>query len=244
MSIKEKNSIQVCYSPISYAAYKNTDSIVVVIDVLRATSAICTALYYGAEKIIPVATVEEAKEYQKKGFLAGAERDAVQLEGFDFGNSPFGYMTDKIKGKTIVLTTTNGTQAIEAAKDAYALVIGAFVNMTVLCDWLSQQNRSVLLLCSGWKNKFNLEDVVFAGAVVEELSVKMKDLYELDDSALAAKYLYQLGKDDPDKFFMHSSHKKRLAALGLKEDIKYCLSLDKANVLPVLKDGCLVKMDL
>ena len=153
-------------------------------------------------------------------------------------------MTDKIKGKTIVLTTTNGTQAIEAAKNAYLLVIGAFVNITVLCNWLMKQNRNVLLLCSGWKDKFNLEDVVFAGAVVEKLSVKMKEYYELGDSALAAMYLYQIGKIDSDKFFMHSSHKKRLADLGLKEDVKYCLSVDKANVLPVLKDGCLVKMDL
>ena len=243
MSVNAKNTIEVCFSPIAYSAYKKLDSIVVVIDVLRATSAICTAFQYGAEKMIPVATVEEAQEYKKKGFLAGAERDAIQLEGFDFGNSPFGYMTEKIKGKTIALTTTNGTQAIEVSRDAYKVVIGAFVNITTLCNWLKKQNRDIILLCSGWKNRFNLEDSVFAGAVAEILSAD-ENAFSLGDSALASSYLYKIAKDDPDKFLMHSSHKERLARLGLKEDIKYCLSHDKTNVLPVLNGIFLERMVL
>ncbi|HVA98380.1 MAG TPA: 2-phosphosulfolactate phosphatase [Bacteroidia bacterium] len=233
------NKVEVCFSPNLYPVYKRTDNIVVIIDVLRATSAICTAFYYGAEKIIPVATVEEALKYKQQGFLVGAERDAIKVDGFDFGNSPFDYMTDKIKGKSIVLTTTNGTQAIEAAKNAHKVVIGAFLNFTVLCDWLKKENKSVLLLCSGWKNRFNLEDTLFAGAVAEELS-KHVNFPFLDDAALAAKFMYQTAKTNPHKYLRNSSHRKRLAALNLKKDIKYCLAFDKTNLLPILEKDCLV----
>src|ERR1035437_1519640 len=150
-----KPKIDACFSPYLYPVYKDDDSIVVIIDVLRATSAICVAFENGAKKIIPVATVEEARKYKQKGFLVGAERDGLPLEGFDFGNSPFNYMGDHVKGKTIVLTTTNGTQAIEAAKHAHKVVIGSFLNIDALCSWLVSANKNILLLCSGWKNKFN-----------------------------------------------------------------------------------------
>jgi len=237
-----QRTVEVCYSPMLYPVYKSSESIVVVIDVLRATSAICTAFLYGAKKIIPVATVDEAFDYKQKGYMVGAERDAIKLEGFDFGNSPFHFMDEKIKGQTLVLTTTNGTQAIEAAKNAYKVVVGSFVNITVLCNWLKEQERDVVLLCSGWKDRFNLEDSLFAGAVADVLN-KIEQPFKLGDSALAAMYLYQLGKADPDKFLLRSSHKERLAKLGLKEDIKYCLSFDKTPVLPVLENGALVLMD-
>jgi 2-phosphosulfolactate phosphatase len=234
--------IDACFSPKLYPVYADDKSIVVIIDVLRATSAICTAFHHGAAKIIPVATVDEARVLQAQGFLAGAERDAIKVEGFDFGNSPYDYMGDHVNGKTIVLTTTNGTQAIDAAKNAYQVVVGAFSNITVLCDWLVQQDRSVLLLCSGWKNRFNLEDSLFAGAVTAEL-VKRSDKYKLGDGCLALEYLYKMAKEDPMKFLARASHKERLAALNLKKDIKYCLTPDQTKVIPVLKDGVLVKWE-
>lgn len=233
-----KAQIDVCFSPFLYPVYEKEEQIVVVIDILRATSAICTAFQYGVDKMIPVATVEEAASYKKQGFLVGAERNAIAIEGFDFGNSPYSYMTDKIKGQTVVITTTNGTQAIEAAKNAYAVVIGSFLNITSLCNWLISENKSILLLCSGWKNKFNLEDTLFAGAVTEILS--NHESFKLLDGALATKYLYQQAHQNPYKFLNYSSHKERLAAMGLKDDIKYCLTLDQTNVIPILKDKYLV----
>jgi len=233
--------IDACFSPALYPVYRDDNSIVVIIDILRATSAICTAFHYGAEKIIPVATVEEARSYQGKGFLTAAERDAVQVDGFDFGNSPFSYQGDHVKGKTIVLTTTNGTQAIHAARDAYKVVIGSFLNIDALCKWLIEENRNVLLLCSGWKNKFNLEDALFAGAVTEELLTRNNN-YKLGDAGLALKYLYGMAKDHPYKFLNHSSHKERLARLNLKEDIRYCLTPNQTTVIPVLKGEALVNM--
>lgn len=236
-----KPKIDACFSPHLYPVYKDDNSIVVIIDVLRATSAICAAFEHGVEKIIPVASVEEAREYKQKGFLVGAERNGLPLEGFDFGNSPFNYMGEHVKGKTIVLTTTNGTQAIEAAKDAYKVVIGSFLNIDSLCSWLVKQNKNILLLCSGWKNKFNLEDAVFAGAVTDSIT-NGNDNFKMGDACLALMYLYQMAKENPNKFLSHSSHKERLAALNLKEDVRYCLTPNQTTVIPMYKDGALIKM--
>ncbi|MBP6334154.1 MAG: 2-phosphosulfolactate phosphatase [Bacteroidia bacterium] len=233
--------IDACFSPYLYPVYKDEESIVVIIDILRATSAICTAFEHGAEKVIPVATVAEAKVYKEKGFLVGAERDGMQVEGFDFGNSPFSYMGPKVKDQTIVITTTNGTQAIDAAKDAYRVVVGSFLNITALCDWLISEKRPVILFCSGWKNKFNLEDALFAGAVTEMIFEKSEQ-YKCGDACLALRYLYQMASQDPNKFLKHSSHKERLAKLNLKKDIKYCLSPDLTTIIPVLENGTLVRL--
>lgn len=239
--MKKKLVVDVCLSPYLYPVYHKEDTIVVVIDILRATSAMCTAFHYGVDKIIPVATVEEAAEYKRQGFLVGAERNGIALDGFDFGNSPFSYTTEKIKGQTIVISTTNGTQAIESARKAYKVVIGAFTNITALCNWLKIQDRSILLLCSGWKNRFNLEDTLFAGAVADRL-LKNTDLFISGDGALSASYLYQAAQDNPYKYLRNSSHAERLAAMGLKKDIKYCFSLDQTTVIPVLKGKYLTKM--
>lgn len=236
----KKKTIDVCLSPYLYPIYHKDDSIVVVIDILRATSAMCTAFENGVEKIIPVATIEEATEYKKKGYLVGAERNGIALDGFDFGNSPYSYMNDKINGKTIVISTTNGTQAIDAAQKAYKVVIGAFTNITAICDWLDSQNKNILLLCSGWKNKFNLEDSLFAGALTERL-LKKSD-FQLSDSALSVSYLYKQAESNPYKFLRNSSHTERLASMGLKHDIKYCLSLDKTKIIPVLEGKYLVRL--
>jgi 2-phosphosulfolactate phosphatase len=238
--MKKKLTVDVCLSPYLYPIHHKDDAIVVVIDILRATTAMCTAFHHGVEKMIPVATVEEAAEYKKQGFMVGAERNGMALEGFDFGNSPFSYMTEKIKGQTIVISTTNGTQAIKAAKNAYRVVIGAFTNITALSDWLISQNRSVLLLCSGWKNRFNWEDSIFAGAVTKRLL--NAGLHKSDDAALAMAFLYEQSQKNQIKFLRNSSHAERLAAMGLKKDIKYCFQLDQTTIIPVLKGKYLVKL--
>lgn len=239
--MKKKLIVDVCLSPHLYPVYHRDDTIVVVIDILRATSAMCTAFHHGVEKIIPVATIEEAAEYKKQGFIVGAERNGIALEGFDFGNSPASYMTEKIKGQTIVISTTNGTQAIDVSRKAYKVVIGAFTNITALCDWLKLQNRSVLLLCSGWKNHFNLEDTLFAGAV-SEILLKEKEIFKSGDGALASSFLYQSAKNNPYKYLRNSSHTEHLAAMGLKGDIKYCFTLDQTTIIPILEGKYLVKM--
>lgn len=236
---KAKLNLDTCFSPQLYSVYHSADSIVVIIDIFRATSAICTAFHYGVEKIIPVASIEEAASYQQQGFLVGAERDAKKIEGFDFGNSPYDYMGNHVKGKTIVLTTTNGTQAIDVAKNAYKVIIGSFLNIDALCNWLIAQDRNVILLCSGWKNKFNLEDALFAGAVTEQISLRCHK-FKLGDGCLALKYLFQLGMDNPLKFLNNASHKERLVGMNLKKDIRFCLKTNYTTVLPILKGKYLI----
>jgi 2-phosphosulfolactate phosphatase len=239
--MEKKLTVDVCLSPALYEVHHKDDTIVVVIDILRATSAICTAFHYGVDKMIPVATVEEALEYKQKGFLVGAERNGLALDGFDFGNSPFSYMTEAIREQTVVISTTNGTQAIEAAKNAYKIVIGAFTNITALCNWMISQNKSVLLLCSGWKNRFNWEDSMFAGAVVNRLLAA--GLHKTGDAAMAMAFLFDQSQKHQVKFLRNSSHAERLAALGLKKDIKYCFQLDQTDVIPVMEGKYLVKLE-
>ena len=234
-------NIEVCYTPQAYPLFHKDDSIVVVIDIFRATSAIVTAFYNGVSKMIPVATVAEAKEYQSNGYLAAAERDGEIIEGFELGNSPFGYMNNKVKGKTIAISTTNGTQAIEASRKASKIVIGSFLNLDVLCDYLLTQKKDVILVCAGWKNKFNLEDTIFAGALVSKLSADL-DCTITCDSAIASQHLYNIAKDDLYEFLSHSSHRNRLAKLDLERDIQYCLTVNQCPVIPIMEGKYLVKL--
>lgn len=232
--------VQVCYTPLQYPLFRNDEDIVVVIDILRATSAMVTAIAHGAAGVIPVAKVEAARALAGKGYILAAERDGRVVEGFDYGNSPFSFMGDSIRGKTLVLSTTNGTQAIEAARNAHALIVGAFTNLSAVCEWLSRQGRGVLLLCAGWKNKFNLEDSIFAGAVAQKL---LEQGYKTDcDSTRASVHLWNLSKHDLNGFLEDSSHRNRLGRLELKKDIAYCLQTDISDAIPVLKNDILVKL--
>jgi 2-phosphosulfolactate phosphatase len=236
-----RKHVEVCFTPGEYANYKDEFEIVVVIDVLRATSAICAAFDNGINAIIPVPTVEEAWEYKQKGFLAGAERKGQIVEGFDFGNSPFSYMKEAFRGQEVVLTTTNGTKSLDVAKDAEIVVVGSFLNLEALSIWLSEQGKNVLCLCSGWQDKFNLEDTICAGAISDYL-LKTGNFTSDEDSSIAAKYLYLSAKDNYFGYLKSSSHRRRLKNLNLNEDIKYCLTPNQTNVIPILRDGKLVKL--
>lgn len=160
------------------------------------------------------------------------------LSGFDLGNSPFSYMDPIVRGRNIALTTTNGTRAIQAAKGAHQVVIGSFLNLDILVQWLKEQDRNIICLCSGWKNTINMEDTIFAGALV----YKLKKDYNFSinrDSAITSEYLYLLSKNDMYGFLTESSHRKRLEKLNIEEDIVYCLTPNQANVIPVLKGDSL-----
>lgn len=164
-----KRDLEACLSPAMSDLFLNSESIVVVIDTLRATSAICNALENGATTLIPVGTVEEAKKMKEEGFLVAAERDGLVLDFADFGNSPFNFTAERVQGKSIVYSTTNGTYTIETASAGYMVVIGSFLNISALVSWLKKQDRDVLLLCAGWKGKINIEDSLFAGALANRL---------------------------------------------------------------------------
>ncbi len=239
---KAKKRVEVCFSPEEFDLYKQEYKVVVAIDVLRATTAICTAFDYGAKSIIPVSTVEEAEAYRKKGYLAGAERLGQIVEGFEFGNSPYSYMNDNIKGKTIVLTTTNGTKAINLAAKTHKVIVGALVNLNAVIEYLKKGQEDVLLLASGWQGKFNLEDSICAGAITEAL-LDSGNYMSDEDSTIASLFLYKKAKDNYFGFLKASSHRRRLRNLNLNEDIKYCLTPNQTDVIPIYKDGELVKLE-
>lgn len=236
-----KKELNVCLTPALLPLFNVEDYIVVVIDIFRATSSICYGIENGAEAIIPVSQVEECAAYREKGldYLLAAERDGSVVEGFDFGNSPFSYTKEKVAGKTIVLTTTNGTHALHLSRSAKKIVIGSFLNLTALSNWLNTQNENVLLVCAGWKNNFNLEDTLFAGAVIEQLKDKG---FVLDDAAIAANDLFQIGKTDINAYLKKTSHGERLKKLGIEKDIEFCLQVDLTTAIPVLEGEKLVKL--
>jgi 2-phosphosulfolactate phosphatase len=233
--------IEVCLSPLLIPSYKIEGRLVVVIDIFRATSSICYGIENGATEIIPVASVEECKSYEGKGYLLAAERNGEVVNGFDFGNSPFSYTKEKVEQKKVVLTTTNGTHAIQQAKAANKIIIGSFLNLDSLCEWLAIQNQDVLLLCSGWKNKFNLEDTLFAGAVVHKLK---DDFNHYCDAAIAAEDMYLLAKNNLREYLYKSSHSQRLKELNIEDDIQFCLKQNICKTIPVLEEGKLVAMKL
>lgn len=233
--------IEVCFTPGEYHDFIGDYDIVVVIDVLRATSAICAGFENGVNSIIPVSTIEEARNYKEKGYLVGAERKGEIVDGFDFGNSPYSFNKEELKGEDVVLTTTNGTKALNIADKAPIVVVGSIINLQAICEWLENQNKNTLCLCSGWQDKFNLEDTICGGAICDYL-VKTAKFTSKQDSSIAAKYLYLSSMDNLYGYLKASSHRQRLKNLNLNEDVKYCLTPNQTNVIPILRDGKLVKL--
>lgn len=230
-------SVNVCLSPALLPFYELDNTTAVVIDIFRASSSMCYGLANGAHSIIPVAEIDECLAYKGKGYLLAAERDGAVVEGFDFGNSPFSYTPEKVAGRTVVLTTTNGTRAIQHCKRAKTVVMGSFLNIGALTQWLKNQDGHVLLVCAGWKNHMCLEDTIFAGAVVDRLQAAE---VTMDDAAYAAQHLYHSAREDLATFLAEASHSKRMKHLHIEKDIAFCLQENVVAAIPVLKNGELV----
>ncbi|HAP00998.1 MAG TPA: 2-phosphosulfolactate phosphatase [Bacteroidetes bacterium] len=238
----DKSTLDVVLTPNLLTLYPLQGKVVVVIDVLRATTTMTVALDQGAAKVIPVESIEECLSYKDKpNHILAGERGGQKVEGFNYGNSPFEFMDGVVNGKTLVLTTTNGTRAITMASSAKEVLIGGFLNFSALTRWLINESSDTILLCSGWRDKFNLEDTIFAGAVIHHL----KEYFLVDsDSAFAAEKLYLNSRRNMLHFMKQSSHYRRLARFGVVNDIKYCLRPDLTNVVPILKNGALVRADV
>lgn len=233
-----KKNLEVCFSPAIFKRFKNGKAIVVIIDILRASSAICTAFANGASCVIPVAEVREANEYKKKGFLVAAERDGYILDFADFGNSPFNFIQEKVEGKTIVYSTTNGTRIIDQSSSSYMTVIGSFLNITALCKWLVTQNHDVILFCAGWNDKFNLEDSVCAGAIAERL-IESSSFSTNCDSVCAAVDLWSIAKNNLTGYIEKAAQRSRLKEKGLDDCIEFCLTPDFTGKIPAIINGVL-----
>jgi len=232
-------NLEVCFTPAIFNRFENSGAIVVIIDVLRASSAICTAFANGASTIIPVAEVHEAKEYKEKGYLVAAERDGYVLDFADFGNSPFNFIHEKVEGKTIVYSTTNGTRIIDLSSSAYMTVIGSFLNITSLTEWLGKQDHDVILFCAGWKDKFNLEDTICAGAMAERL-LNESSFSTICDSVFAAVDLWTMAKGNPLNYIEKAAQRSRLRDKGLDDCIEFCLTKDYTDKIPVIRHGVLM----
>lgn len=230
-------TIDVCLSPELIHLYEVRDKVVVVVDILRATSCMVTAFAHGVESITPVADAKECEEMKLKGFVISGERNGQIIPGFDKGNSPFEYMDDSIKGLKIAFTTTNGTLAIEKSKGARQIVIGSFLNLSAITRYLLMTDHNILVVCAGWKGKLNLEDSLFAGALVDNLR---KHIEPDCDAPIIAQQLYLTAKNDMLKFLDTSSHVKRLSRLDVVKDIEFCLTPDQYPVIPILKRDRLV----
>jgi 2-phosphosulfolactate phosphatase len=240
--MSNKPSLYTSFSPSLVHLYDLSNSIVVIIDVLRATSTITTALYNGAKSVIPVDSVSRCIELGKQidGITAG-ERDGKIAEGLQHGNSPFEYPREFIEGKVLVLTTTNGTRLLHIAleKGAKEIITGSFPNLSAVCDHLIEMKQNVVLGCAAWKDRVNMEDSLFAGAVIS----RVKKYFEINcDSSHIAESMYEKGKKDLFSFIKdnNASHYYRLMNFGLEKDIRFCFTADAANVLPIYREGKLV----
>lgn len=230
-------TIDVCLSPDLMHLYPVHDRTVVVVDVFRATSCMTTAFAHGVNSIMPFAKLEDCLAMKSKGYFTSGERDGKKVDGFDLGNSPFEYMDESLKGQNIAFTTTNGTQAIAKSIGAKEIMIGSFLNLSAVVNLLRKSNNNILVVCAGWKGKVNMEDTLFAGAVVELL----KDLFVPEcDAPTAAQHLYNQAKHDMVDFLKDSSHVHRLAKLNIYKDIEFCLTPDQYDIVPVLRDNTLV----
>lgn len=232
--------IDVCLSPDLIHLYPIEDRVVVVVDILRATSCMVTALAHGVTSLRPVAHLDECRALSAQEHIISGERNGERVDGFDLGNSPFEYMSEELIGKKIAFTTTNGTQAIDKVRHAREVIIGSFLNLTAVASYLRTQENNVLIVCAGWKGKVNLEDTLFAGALIHMLT---DDFTPECDAPKMARYLYEQARPDLQSFLKDASHVRRLNRLHIEKDIAFCLECDRYDVVPVLRDGVLVKLN-
>ena len=219
----------------------NDTHICVVNDILRATTSICTAISNGAKAIIPVRTIEQAKEYKDKGYLVAGERIEKTFPFADWGNSALEFTKERVCGNEIVHSTTNGTVAISIAREGnpQEIVIGAFCNLSCLSDYLVAKGKDVQIFCSGWKNTPALEDTVFAGALAEKLlqSGKFENKNDTTNLALA---LWREAKSDLRAYMEKASHIHRLRKYHMDDVFDYTFQIDTCNVVPKLEQNKIV----
>ena len=239
-----KRKLEVCLSPELIGNFELNNTIVVIIDIIRASSTICTAFHYGVDELIAVSDIDKALDFKQNGYIIAGERNGEQLEGFDMGNSPLSFMSPDLSGKKIAMTTTNGTKTIsivsEKVKSDTEIIIGAFTNYQTLFQYLKASKKDVLLVCSGWFGNLSIEDTIFAGKLAEDLN-RYNMFIHPSDSANHAKLIYELAKDDLFGFIMDQSMRFRDKIKSLSTDIRYCLKENVTTVVPVFADGRFIK---
>ena len=234
-------NIEVCFTTTQFNNYNNLNSTVVVVDLLRATTVISVAFECGVDAVIPVSTIENALSFKdKKDHIIAAERNTILVEGFNFGNSPYHYLNADVRENILVLTTTNGTKAIELAKN-HKVVTASFVNLNAIVDFLVEDRNDIIILCSGWKGFFNLEDTIFAGALSKKL-LETNHFTTQSDSMYASIELYNSAKNDLFKYLSSSAYRRRNQSKEVIKDTRFCLNPHiTSEIVPLLDKDRLIK---
>jgi len=235
------NNLETLFIPKEIKNIELTGKLVVVIDVLRASSTIVTALANGCRGFIPILSPEQAEEkaqqFEKERVLLGGEREGVKIEGFDLGNSPREYKREVVKDKTIIFSTTNGVKTLEMVKGASRIIIGSFLNLQAVCNYCTDYQGDILIICSGGEGKYSLEDAACAGMLIDSLKNAFSDTYEESDANLTALLLYEKFGNNILKILGKSQHGRYLESIGLGEDLKFCSQLDFFHIVPIFRDG-------
>ncbi len=235
--------IDLFFTPNEVKEEELNNQAVLVIDVLRASTTIAYALHNGCKEIIPTSSMDAAIELSRKigrdAALLCGEREGKKIEGFDLGNSPFEYEAEKIKDKTLIFATTNGSKAIVKGAVGPSLIVGSFVNFQTVADYLNSDSKDLSIVCSGKLDQFSVEDAVCGGLYVDFL-VK-KGVRQLNDAAYAALKLFEAHHGNLLRMLRNSSHGQYLIDLGFEKDLHLCSELNSLQVLPVLIDGRLVR---
>jgi len=215
--------------------------VIVVIDILRATSVMVHAMSRGASEIIPLATVEEAfrmaKAFPREFVILGGERKNRKIPGFDLGNSPKEYVAARVKGKKLILTTTNGTRAFHAVSSGKEILVGSFLNIGAIAQRCLELNKNIFIFPSGDEGNFSLEDTLCGGMLIDLITQKEKKQIILSDASSSAQILYQRFKDNLLQAFHLSHHGKELINRGFEDDLVYCAQIDMTGIVPEFKAG-------
>ena len=227
-------ALEICLSPDLIGHYNLTGKAVVVVDILRATSCMTAGMAYGVDEIRPFMDLDACRKMKARDYLIAGERNGQKLPDFDLGNSPFDYMDEKVRGRKVAVTTTNGTVAIEKSKSADRILIGSFLNIGATAERLKGLGLDAVIFCAGWKGRVNLEDTLFAGALMDLLGDKFTPS---SDAPLVALHSYRDMKNSLLEFVLSSSHAQRLKRLNIERDIAYCMKWDEFDVVPEVVNG-------
>ena len=227
--------VDACLSPELIHLYDISDKTVVIVDILRATSCMVAGISTGVDHIIAFDNLEQCMAMKEKGYVTAGERGGQKVDGFDIGNSPFSYMEPGMNGRSVAVTTTNGTRAIELSKTAPEILIAAFLNLSATADHILKGDRDVLILCAAWKGRVNLEDSLFAGAL--SLLLLENNFTTECDATLLVTQVYQKASANLGQALENSSHVNRLKKFGIQRDIEFCTRIDEFDSVVGIEDG-------
>lgn len=224
------------------------DRLVVIIDVLRASTSMITALANGCRRIIPVSEIDPAKKLAQDlspelALLCG-ERNEMIIPGFDLSNSPLEYTADKVKDRTIIFTSSNGSKLFDYIQFARKTIVAGFVNVTLVAKFIVESKLEVAILCAGKNGQFGLEDAVCGGMIIDKIVELKNDWSVLNDGAIAAQTMYQFYAKNIIGMLYQASHGKRLIEIGQEQDLVECGKIDSNETIPILNRNELVPIRL